>query len=184
MFHIVFSFWFQDQSWYFHCHYRKLWYYCKLNKWLCYLYKWLTCGETPREFIQFLNVLSSLVSPVKRERHHLLVKVTPLCYVCRLFWGSLWTVDAVYFWIFFEYYFSWMSMLIMTSHYKSIQKTVHPLRIKLAIFAALPLGLLYVCVPVTYTAVYHGSICCILNRLIDWHWYINVGGHMFMIAMS
>lgn len=28
-----------------------------------YLYKWLTRGLTPREFIQFLNVRSSLVSP-------------------------------------------------------------------------------------------------------------------------
>lgn len=28
-----------------------------------YLYKWLTRGLTPKEFIQFLNVRSSLVSP-------------------------------------------------------------------------------------------------------------------------
>lgn len=46
------------------------------------------------------------------------------------------------------------------------------------------LGLLYVCVPVTYTAVNHGSICCILNWLIDWHWYINVGGHIITIVSS
>lgn len=33
-----------------------------------YQYRWLTCGETPREFIQLRNVLSSLVSAEKKGR--------------------------------------------------------------------------------------------------------------------
>lgn len=35
-----------------------------------YLYKWLTRGLTPNEFIQFLNVRSSLVSPKLMKTHY------------------------------------------------------------------------------------------------------------------